>query len=83
MCCHERELCGFAHGDDFIITCNSVQLMWIELRLQEGLNFERCADLGVDDGVESIGDLDQTDRYLACADEHGRIQHLHCPVLWL
>ena len=26
--------------------------MWIESRLKEGLNFERCADLGVDDGVD-------------------------------
>ena len=52
VCCHERELCGFVHGDDFIITGDSVQLMWIESRLKEGLNFERCAHLGVDDGAD-------------------------------
>ena len=40
------------HGDDFIVTGDSVQLMWIESRLKEGLNVERCADLGVDDGVD-------------------------------
>ena len=28
--------------------------MWIESRLKEGLNFERCADLGVDDGVDKM-----------------------------
>ena len=53
-CCHERELCGFVHGDDFIITGDSVQWMWIESRLKEGLNFERCAGLGVDDGVDKM-----------------------------
>ena len=52
MFCHERELCGFVHGDDFIITGDSLQLMWIESRFKEGLNFERCADLGIDDGVD-------------------------------
>ena len=52
VCCHERELCGFVHEDDFIITSDSVQLMWVESRLKEGLNFERCADLWVDDGVD-------------------------------
>ena len=40
------------HGVDFIFTGDSVQLMWIESRLKEGLNFERCVDLGVDDGVD-------------------------------
>ena len=29
VCCHEREMCGFVHGDDFIVTGDSVQLMWI------------------------------------------------------
>ena len=51
VCCHWRELCGFVHGDDFI-TGDSVQLMWIESRLFEGLNFERCAHLGVNDGAD-------------------------------
>ena len=82
MCCHERELCGFVHGDDSISTGDSVQLMWVESRLKEGLNFERCADLDRHD-LESIGDLEQPDRYLACADEHGRIRHLRCLLLWL
>ena len=52
VCCHERALCGFVNGDDFIITGDSVQLIWIESRLKEGLDFERCADLRVDDGVD-------------------------------
>ena len=26
VCCRERELCGFVHGDDFIFTAGSVQL---------------------------------------------------------
>ena len=42
-CRHERELCGFVNGDDFIIMGDSVQLTWIESRLKERLNFERCA----------------------------------------
>ena len=54
VCCHERELCGFVHGDDYIIKGDSVQLMWIESRLKERLNFERCADLGVDDGDRMV-----------------------------
>ena len=52
VCCHERELCGFVHEDDFIITGDSVKLTWIESRLKERLNFEQCVDLGVDDGVD-------------------------------
>ena len=52
VCCHERELCGFVHGDGFIFTGDSVQLMWIESRLKEGLNLERCANQRVDDGVD-------------------------------
>ena len=53
MCCHERELCGLVHNH-FIITGDSVQLTWIESRLKEGLNFERCAALTVDDGVDKM-----------------------------
>ena len=41
-CCRERELCGFVH-DHFITEGDSVQLTWIESRLKERLNFERCA----------------------------------------
>ena len=53
VCCRERELCGFVHGDDFIIIASDyVQLIWIESRLKEVLNFERCADLVVDGGVD-------------------------------
>ena len=52
--CRERELCGFVHGDDFIIiTSDYVQLIRIEPRLKERLDFDRCADLGVDDGVDT------------------------------
>ena len=53
VCCHERELRGFVHGDDFIlVTGDYVQLIWIDSRLKEGLNFERCTNLGVDDGAD-------------------------------
>ena len=50
VCCRERELCGFVHGDDFIITCDSMQLAWIEYRVNEGLILKRRAILGLDDG---------------------------------
>ena len=40
-------------SDEFIIiTGDYVQFMWIESRLEEILDLERCADLGVDDGVD-------------------------------
>ena len=38
---------SFSDGD-------SVQLTVIESRLKEKLNFERCADLGVDDVVDKM-----------------------------
>ena len=44
-CRREREFCGFVH-DHFITKGDSVQLMWIESRLKERWNYERCADLG-------------------------------------
>ena len=50
VCCRERELCGFVHGDDFIITGDSMHLAWIESRLNEGLILKRRALLGSDDG---------------------------------
>ena len=50
VCCRERELCGFVHGDDFIITGDSMQLAWIESRLNEGLILQRRAIPGLDDG---------------------------------
>ena len=37
-------------GDDFIITGDSMQLAWIESRLNEGLILKRRAILGPDDG---------------------------------
>ena len=85
VCCHERELCGFVHGDDFIIAGDSVQLLWIESRLKEGLNFERCADLGADDGVDkTVTILSQlvtwTTRQVSCLRGCGRIRHLRCPT---
>ena len=52
-CRRERELCGFVH-DHFITEGDSVQLTWIQSRLMERLNFERCADLCVDDGVDKM-----------------------------
>ena len=50
VCCRESELCGFVHGDDFIVTGDSMQLAWIESRLNEGLILKRRANLGPDDG---------------------------------
>ena len=96
VCCHEHELCGFVHGDDFIIAGDSVQLMWIESRLKERLNFERCVDLGVDDGDRMVTILNRLvtwsnqvgieavprHRDILRADEHGRIRHLHCLMRW-
>ena len=38
------------HGDDFIITGDSMQLAWIESRLNEGLILQRRAIPGPDDG---------------------------------
>ena len=58
VCCRERELCGFVHGDEFIIIMGKyVQWIWSESRLKEGLDFERCADPGVDDGVDKTGTI--------------------------
>ena len=37
-------------GDDFIITGDSMQLAWIESRLNEGLILKRRAIVGPDDG---------------------------------
>ena len=50
VCCRERALCGFVHGDDFIITGDSMQLAWIDSRLNEGLILKRRAILGPHDG---------------------------------
>ena len=50
VCCRERELCGFVHGDDFIVTGDSMQLAWIKSRLNEGLILKRRAIQGPDDG---------------------------------
>ena len=47
--CRERELCRCVHGDDFIITGDSMQLLWIESRLDEGLILERRTILNPDD----------------------------------
>ena len=41
VCCRERELCGFVHGDDFIVTGDSMQLAWIESRLNEAGRWRR------------------------------------------
>ena len=93
--------CGFVHHrgfvhDHFIITGDFVQLMWIESRLKVGLNFEQCADLGVDDGDKMVTILSRLvtwsnqigieavsrHRDILLADEYGRVQHLQCPMLW-
>ena len=64
VCCRERELCGFVHGDDFIVTGDSMQLAWIESRLNEGLILQKARDSrpgrwGRQDGhdPEPIGDF--------------------------
>ena len=30
-----------------------------------------------------MSDLERLGQYRACVDEHGRIRHLRCPMLWL
>ena len=50
VCCRERELRGFVHGDDFMITGDSMQVAWMESRLNEGLILKRRTILGPDDG---------------------------------
>ena len=76
---------------------DSVQLTWIESRLKERLNLERCADLGVDDGDRMVTILNRLvtwsnqigieavprHRDILLADEYGRIRHLHCPMRWV
>ena len=37
VCCREREVCGFVHGNDFIFVGESMQLAWTESRLNEKL----------------------------------------------
>ena len=49
VCCREREL---LHGDDFIITGDSMQSAWMESRLNEGLILKRRAIVGPDDSDE-------------------------------
>ena len=48
--CQECELCGFVHDHFITFDSDFVQLMCIESRLKEELNFEQCADFGADDG---------------------------------
>ena len=50
LCSQERELCGFVHGDDFIIAGDSVTLAWIESRINKGVILMRRAIPGRDDG---------------------------------
>ena len=45
-----RELCGFVHGDDFIIAGDSVTLAWIESRINKGVILVRRAIPGRGDG---------------------------------
>ena len=53
VCGRERDLRGFIHNR-FTVESDSVQLMCIEPRLKEKLKFERCADLGIDDGDDKM-----------------------------
>ena len=48
--CQECDLCGLVHDHSVIFDSGFVQLMCIESRLREELNFERCADFGADEG---------------------------------
>ena len=51
VCCRERELCGFVHGDDVIITVDSMQLTWAESRHNMATtrrhDYESVDDFGV------------------------------------
>ena len=53
VCCRERELCRFVHGDDFIFTGHSMQLVWADSRLNEKFTLKRRAILGPDDGDDN------------------------------
>ena len=55
VCCRERDVCGFVHGDDFIFVGKSMQLAWTESRLNEKLILKRNAILGPDDGDDKTG----------------------------
>ena len=50
VCSRERELCGFVHGDDIILTGDSMQLAWIGSRLNGGLILKCRVILGPDGG---------------------------------
>ena len=54
--------------DSYTITSYLVQLLCVELKPKEELNFERCADVGADDGdgkVVTIRNLSATWAYLS------------------
>ena len=55
VCCRERDVCGFVHGDDFIFVGKSMQLAWAESRFNEKLILKRNAILGPDDGDDETG----------------------------
>ena len=50
VCCCEREVCRFVHGDNFIFVGESTQLAWTESRVDEKLILKKEAVLGPDDG---------------------------------
>ena len=56
-CVVESELCGFAYGDDFIISGDSIELVWIEFRLNEGLILKRRAIRFPDDGDDKTATI--------------------------
>ena len=51
-CCRDRELCGFVHGDDFIITGDSMQLAQRNL---DGANVSSVLTPAVETGVDAAG----------------------------
>ena len=50
VCCCEREVCGFVHGDDIIFVGESMQLAWTESGVDEKPLLKKKAVLGPDDG---------------------------------
>ena len=50
VCCCEREVCRFVHGDDFTFVGESTQLAWTESRVDEKPILKEEAVFGLGDG---------------------------------
>ena len=62
------------HGDDFIITGDSMQLAWIESRLNEGLILKRHAIPGPDDGDKTVTILNRLVTWVCLSGSRSQIE---------